>query len=118
MIAMFAFMLRTLFFILFAASALAAEPNRSFHLSSLYHVGFWVRDVAKQRAFYHDYLGFEEPYSLNFPDGRLQMVVMKVNERQVIYLFTDSTKILPSGDNLDPLGLETDNLAAVREHLL
>ena len=45
------------------------------------------------------------------------MVVMKVNERQVIYLFTDSTKILPNGDNLDHLGLETDNINAVREHL-
>src|SRR4051794_13295379 len=111
--------MKTLLTFLLAASSLcAAESPRPFHLTSLYHVGFWVRDVAKQRAFYHDYLGFEEPYSLNFPDGRLQMVVMKVNERQVIYLFTDSTKILPNGDNLDHLGLETDNLAAVREHLL
>src|SRR3954467_4012097 len=111
-------MLRILFLILTAGSLAAATPERSFHISSLYHVGFWVKDVAKQRAFYHDYLGFDEPYSLNYPDGRLQMAVMKVNERQVIYLFTDATKILPNGDNLDHLGLETDNLAAVREHLL
>ena len=110
--------------ILFAAAGgscgllFAAEPARDFHFPSLYHVGYWVRDIAKARAFYHDFLGYEEPYVLNRPNGDLQMVVMKVNERQVIYLFTDATKILPNGDNLDHLGLETDNIAAAREHLL
>ena len=101
-----------------AFSACASEPGRVFHLPALYHVGYWVRDIAKSRAFYKDYLGYEEPYYLNRPTGELQMVVMKVNERQVIYLFTDATKILPNGDNLDHLGLETDNIAAAREHLL
>jgi catechol 2,3-dioxygenase-like lactoylglutathione lyase family enzyme len=112
---------RRLWLILAAMScgaASAEEPARAFHLPSLYHVGYWVRDIAKSRAFYHDFLGYEEPYVLNRPNGDLQMVVMKVNERQVIYLFTDATKILPNGDNLDHLGLETDNIAAAREHLL
>jgi catechol 2,3-dioxygenase-like lactoylglutathione lyase family enzyme len=96
----------------------AAETNRQFHLPSLYHVGYWVRDIAKSRAFYKDYLGYDEPYVLNRTNGVLQMVVMKVNERQVILLFPDATRILPNGDNLDHLGLETDNIAAAREHLL
>ena len=102
------------------AAGVAAEPvnHREFQLPSLYHVGFWVRDMAKARAFYHDFLGYEEPYELRRPNGDLQMVVMKVNERQVIYLFTDATKILPNGDNLDHLGLESDNLEAARAHLL
>ena len=52
-------------------------------------------------AFYRDYLGYEEPCVLNRLDGTLQMVIMKVNERQVILLLTDVTKILPNGDNLD-----------------
>ena len=91
---------------------------RDFSLPSLYHVGFWVRDIAKARVFYHDFLGFDEPYELRRANGDLQMVVMKVNERQVIYLFPDATKILPSGDNLDHLGLETDNIEAARKRLL
>lgn len=102
-----------------AQFAFTAEPaNREFQLPALYHVGFWVRDIAKARAFYHDFLGYEEPYELRRPNGDLQMVVMKVNERQVIYLFTDATKILPNGDNLDHLGLETDRIEAARAHLL
>jgi catechol 2,3-dioxygenase-like lactoylglutathione lyase family enzyme len=103
----------------FAVCSFAAAPAaRDFRVPALYHVGYWVRDIAKARAFYHDYLGFEVPYSLNYPDGRLQMVVMKVNERQVIYLFTDATRILPNGDNLDHLGLEVDDLQAFRKHVL
>jgi catechol 2,3-dioxygenase-like lactoylglutathione lyase family enzyme len=100
------------------ARASVEAPPRGFHLPSLYHVGFWVHDIAKARAFYHDYLGYAEPYELRRPNGDLQMVVMKVNDRQVIYLFTDATKILPNGDNLDHLGLETDNIEAARLHLL
>src|SRR5258708_14840542 len=96
----------------------AGQAGRNYHIYSLYHVGYWVRDIAKSRGFYKDYLGFEEPYSLNYPDGTLQMAVMKVNERQVIYLFPNAAKILPNGDNLDHLGLETDDLAALREDLL
>lgn len=94
----------------------AAQPARSFHLS-FYHVGFWVRDIAKERAFYHDYLGFDEPYDLHYATGKLQMVVMKVNERQVIYLFPNAAKILPNGDNLDHLGLACDDLNALHDWL-
>ena len=101
-----------------APLAHGAEADRTFRIPALYHVGFWVRDITKARAFYKDYLGYDEPYELRRPNGDLQMVVMKVNERQVIYLFTDATKIKPNGDNLDHFGLETDNIEAAREHLL
>jgi catechol 2,3-dioxygenase-like lactoylglutathione lyase family enzyme len=109
---------RAFLFLSAALVGVSVAAARDFHVPSLYHVGFWVRDIAKSRAFYHDYLGFDEPYVLNRPNGDLQMVVMKVNERQVIYLFPDASKIQPNGDNLDHLGLETENIAAVRELLL
>jgi catechol 2,3-dioxygenase-like lactoylglutathione lyase family enzyme len=96
----------------------ADGTSRNFHLPALYHVGFWVRDIERSRAFYKNYLGFDEPYTLNHPDGTLQMVVIKVNERQVILLFTNAAKILPDGDNLDHLGLETDNIVAVHDCLV
>ena len=86
-------------------------------LSALYHVGFWVRDIVKSRAFYEDYLGFAEPYVLNNPAGALQMVVIKVNEGQSIYLFPNPARILPNGDNLDHLGLVTDGAAALHDRL-
>jgi catechol 2,3-dioxygenase-like lactoylglutathione lyase family enzyme len=81
-------------------------------------VGYWVRDAAKARDFYEKYLGFEEPYVLNHADGTLQMVVIKVNERQVIYLFPDPSRIKPNGDNLDHLGLLVDDVAALHDTLV
>jgi catechol 2,3-dioxygenase-like lactoylglutathione lyase family enzyme len=95
----------------------AETAARSFHVPSLYHVGYWVRDVGKSRAFYENYLGFGEPYVLNHADGTLQMAVVKVNERQVIYLFPDASKIKPNGDNLDHLGLLVDDATAFHDYL-
>jgi catechol 2,3-dioxygenase-like lactoylglutathione lyase family enzyme len=107
-------------FLLCSAPALQAGDTaaRNFHIPALYHVGFWVRDIAKSRAFYSIYLGFEEAYDLNYPNGTLQLAVMKVNRRQVIYLFPNAAKILPNGDNLDHLGLETDDAAAMHDYLV
>ena len=96
----------------------AQDAARGFRIPTLYHVGYWVRDAAKARDFYEKYLGFEEPYVLNHADGTLQMVVIKVNERQVIYLFPDSSRIKPNGDNLDHLGLLVDNVAALHDTLI
>ena len=104
--------------LLIAAAAHLTAATRGFTVPALYHVGYWVRDLAKSRAFYRDYLGFDEPYDLLYPDGTLQLAVMKVNERQVIYVFPNAARILPNGDNLDHLGLECDNLEALRQHLL
>jgi catechol 2,3-dioxygenase-like lactoylglutathione lyase family enzyme len=105
-------------FALFCLSPLLrADEPRNFHIPTLYHVGFWVRDIGKARAFYENYLGFGEPYVLNHTDGTLQMAVVKVNERQVIYLFPDASKIKPNGDNLDHLGLLVDDSAALHDYL-
>jgi lactoylglutathione lyase len=102
-----------------AALRLSADgTSRNFHIPAFYHVGFWVSDIGKSRAFYKTYLGFDEPYDLHRANGDLQMVVIKVNERQVILLFPNAARILPDGDNLDHLGLETGNIVAVHDWLL
>ncbi len=111
--------LLTLLFALAGLPAFAAEtPARPFKVPRLFHVGYWVRDVPKSRAFYSDYLGFAEPYGLNRVDGSLQMVIMKVNERQTIYLFNDAPRILPNGDNFNHLGFETDEIHLVHDALV
>jgi catechol 2,3-dioxygenase-like lactoylglutathione lyase family enzyme len=114
--------LRWFALLIVGASPLPAQPPlglpaKPAHISALYHVGFWVRDIGKSRAFYETYLGFGEPYTLDFPTGGLQMAVIKVNEEQSIYLFPNPSKILPNGDNLDHLGLVTDDAAALQAKL-
>jgi catechol 2,3-dioxygenase-like lactoylglutathione lyase family enzyme len=95
----------------------ADGTGRDFRIPSLYHVGFWVRDIGKSRSFYKTCLGFDEPYVLNHPDGVLKLVVIKVNDHQAIYLFPDASKISSTGDNFDHLGFETDAAAALRDYL-
>jgi catechol 2,3-dioxygenase-like lactoylglutathione lyase family enzyme len=101
-----------------SAQSAAGSPAGPNHITGFFHVGFWIRDLEKSRAFYEKYLGFEEAYTLAFPDGTPSMVVLKVNDRQCIFLFPNPAKILPNGDNLDHLGLETDDAAALHDELV
>ena len=48
----------------------AAETQRP-HITGLSHMAFYVHDLDKSRAFYKDFLGFAEPYSLTNKDGTL-----------------------------------------------
>jgi catechol 2,3-dioxygenase-like lactoylglutathione lyase family enzyme len=100
-----------------SAQSAAGSPASPNHITGFFHVGFWIRNLEKSRAFYEKYLGFGEAYTLAFPDGTPSMVVLKVNDRQCIFLFPNPAKILPNGDNLDHLGLETDDAAALRDEL-
>ena len=102
--------------VVLAGAARAAE-SRPFRITGLCHIGMWVRDVEQSRAFYKDYLGFEEPYTLTRPSGELFVVFIKVNDRQTINLYPNAAKILPNGENLYHVGLETDNAAAFHDHL-
>ena len=40
----------------------AGEPARP-HIAGIAHMAIYVHDMEKSRAFYHDFLGYEEPYS-------------------------------------------------------
>src|ERR1700704_771697 len=51
------------------------------------HIAIFAADYEKSRAYYHDFLGFEEAYSLTKPDGTPAMTFFKINERQYIELF-------------------------------
>jgi len=100
-----------------AGRAAAEDGGRTFHIPCLYLVSFWVRDIEKSRAFYESYLGFDEPYDLPLPNGGLELAALKMNERQVIYVFPNPAKIRPDGENLHHVGLEVDDVAALHDYL-
>jgi len=91
----------------------AAEPQRP-HILGVAHISLYAHDLDKSRAFYHDFLGFEEPYSLKKPDGSLAMTFFKVNDRQAIEL---SPEKAPGTDRLNHYAIETDNAEAMRLYL-
>jgi lactoylglutathione lyase len=91
----------------------ADAPKRP-HITGIAHIALFVHDMEKARAYYKDFLGFGEPYSLNNPDGKLSMTFIKVNDRQYVELFPEVT---PGSDRLNHISVETDDIEGMRVYL-
>lgn len=83
-------------------------------IKGLAHVALYTHDLEKSRAFYHDLLGFEEPYSLKNPDGSVSMTFFKINEEQYLELSPEKE---PGSDRLNHIALLTNDAEAMRQYL-
>jgi catechol 2,3-dioxygenase-like lactoylglutathione lyase family enzyme len=99
--------------LLFAHLLSAQTPQRP-HISGISHFAIYAHDYEKSRAFYGQFLGFEEPYDLKNPDGSASMTFFKINDRQTIELFPERQ---PGSDRLNHISLETDDIEALRLYL-
>jgi catechol 2,3-dioxygenase-like lactoylglutathione lyase family enzyme len=99
---------------LFVAHSLAAQPPQRPHIVGISHFAIYAHDYEKSRAFYGQFLGFEEPYSLKNPDGSASMTFFKVNDRQTIELFPEKQA---GDDRLNHISFETDDIEALRLYL-
>ena len=95
------------------AVAGADVPPRP-HITGLSHIALYVHDIEKSRAFYKDFLGFAEPYSLSNKDGTLRLTWIKINDRQSIELFPEKQA---GSDRLYHIALETDDAEGMRKYL-
>ena len=95
---------------LLAASGEVQRP----HITGLSHIALYVHDMEKSRAFYKDFLGFAEPYSLTNSDGSLHLTWIKINDRQTVELFPETAT---NTDRLYHIALETDDAVAMRDYL-
>ncbi len=84
------------------------------HITGLSHIALYVHDMEKTRAFYKDFLGFAEPYSLTNKDGSLHLTWIKINDRQSIELFPEKEA---GSDRLYHVALETDDAIGMRDYL-
>lgn len=78
------------------------------------HIALFAKDLEQSRAFYRNFLGFEEPYLLKNSDGSLSITFFKINERQYIELFPEKT---PGIDKLNHIAIETDDAEGMRAYL-
>ncbi len=99
--------------VLLAGSCFAQEPKRPKILGAA-HMAIYVRDLAKARAFYKDFLGFDEPFSLKRKDGTERIVFIKINDQQYLELFAEPPK---KDGQLNHISFHTDDAAAMREYL-
>ncbi len=53
-------------------------------------MAIYVKDLAKTRQFYEDFLGYAEPFSLPKQDGTgVRIAFVKVNDRQYFEIFNE-----------------------------
>jgi catechol 2,3-dioxygenase-like lactoylglutathione lyase family enzyme len=93
---------------------LAAETPKRPPITGLSHIALYAHDLNKTRAFYKDFLGFDEPYSLTNQDGSLHLTWIKINDRQSIELFPEKET---NSDRLYHVALETTDAVAMRDYL-
>jgi len=100
--------------VLAPVTLLMAQDTARPRILGVAHIAIFAKDYEKSRAFYRDFLGFEEPYSLTNPNGTPALTFFKINERQCIELFPESK---PLTDRLNHISIETDNAEAMRRYL-
>lgn len=98
----------------FSLSVLGADAPPRPRITGISHIALYVHDLEKTRAFYRDFLGFAEPYSLTNKDGTLQLTWIKINDRQTIELFPEKEA---GSDRLYHVALETDDAVGMRDYL-
>ena len=80
------------------------------------HIGLNTDDMAAARKFYTGILGFQEPFSLDKPDGSgLMLTYFKVNDHQYIEVFPDLKD--PGQSRLNHICFETMNVEQLRAYL-
>src|ERR1051325_2348813 len=106
--------LQTPFLLLVCAGLAAAQNTPRPRITGVPHIALYAADFEKSKAFYRDFLGFEEPYSLSNADGTPSLTFFKINERQYIELFPEAK---PGADRLNHISIETNNAEAMRQYL-
>jgi lactoylglutathione lyase len=96
-------------------SARSQEVERP-RITGIAHVGFYVSDLPKAIAFWHDFLGYDEMYTLPKKDSKdVRIAFIKINDLQHIELFNEEP---PMPHNmLSHLCFTVDNIEKMRTFL-
>jgi catechol 2,3-dioxygenase-like lactoylglutathione lyase family enzyme len=95
------------------SSSIDGEQKRP-RILGVAHMALYVSDLQKSRAFYEDFLGFQEPYVLKREDGSDRIVFIKVNENQYLELFAEPP---PQAGHLNHIAFLTDSAEGMRTFL-
>ena len=79
------------------------------------HIAVYVSNLDKSRSFWHDFLGYDEVFTLPKKDSAdLSISFIKINDKQYIELFTETPR---AGEQLNHISFYTDNAQAMRDYL-
>jgi lactoylglutathione lyase len=98
-----------------AATAQPAVPPRP-RILGVSHAAFFVSDMAKARAFYEGFLGYQSPYSIPRKNAGESLVWIKINDRQSVELFPGS-EVAADADRLYHIAVEVEDADAMVAYL-
>jgi len=76
-----------------ASSLLAQQPPPRPKVLGVAHLAVYVKDLAKTRQFYEDFMGFGEPFTLPDKEGKgTRIVFIKVNDNQYFEIFNEADR--------------------------
>ena len=77
-------------------------------------MAIYVKDLAKARQFYEDFLGFGEPFTLPAKGGGVRIAFVKINDRQYLELFNEKDR---GEGQLNHISFYTSNAGEMRDYL-
>ena len=78
------------------------------------HVALYIKDLAKTRQFYEDFLGYAEPFTLPKKSGDVRIAFVKINDHQYLELFNEADR---GEGQLNHVSIYTDNADQMRDYL-
>jgi len=76
--------------LLIVSAAFAQDPPSRPKILGVAHLAVFVKDLARTRQFYEDFLGFGEPFTLPTKDGSgVRIAFVKINDNQYLEIFTE-----------------------------
>ena len=106
--------MRYFFGFLVCLSLSAQAPPARPKVFGVAHYSIFVSDLAKARAFYEGFLGYEEAFTLPKADGSVQIAFVKINDHQYLELVNEPNR---GEGQLNHLGLYTDDVERMRQYL-
>lgn len=88
-------------------------PQRP-HILGIAHVALNVGNPQETLAFYRDFLGFAQPFSLKRPDGTPWISYVKINDQQYLELFLGTRG---ARGKFNHFALSTDDIAGMANYL-
>ena len=98
-----------------ASSLLGQAPERP-RILGVAHMALYVKDLAKTRQFYEQFLGFGEPFTLPPKGGGsgVRIAFIKVNDNQYIEIFNEKDR---GEGQLNHISIYTESADRMRDYL-
>jgi len=103
-------------FCLLSAGSMAADAPKRPKITGISHIAFYVSDLAKAQAYWHDLMGYDQYFELKKPNSEeTRIAFYKINDLQHVELFNEAPVNPPN--MLAHIAFHTDDIEGMRAYL-